>query len=73
MIRRPLPLRNVAAVLLAAWLGALPARAALFDDEEARTRIDQTNQRLGQVQKQLEGRMAAVSYTHLTLPTICSV
>jgi tol-pal system protein YbgF len=50
----------VAWALLAAWLVALPARAALFDDEEARKRIDQTNQRLGQVQKQLEDRMAAL-------------
>jgi len=39
---------------------ALPARAALFDDEEARKRIDQTSQRLTQIQKQLDDRMTAL-------------
>ncbi|MEO8305131.1 MAG: tol-pal system protein YbgF [Betaproteobacteria bacterium] len=56
----PLPLRTAATALLAAWLLALPARAAIFDDDEARKRIDQTNQRLVQVQKQLEDRMSAL-------------
>lgn len=41
-------------------IAALPARAALFDDEEARKRIDATNQRLTQVQKQLDDRIAAL-------------
>ena len=36
------------------------ARAALFDDEEARKRIEETNPRLTQVQKQLEDRIAAL-------------
>jgi len=36
------------------------AHAALFDDEEARQRIAETNQRLAQVQKQLEDRIAAI-------------
>jgi tol-pal system protein YbgF len=36
------------------------AAAALFDDEEARKRIDATNQRLAQVQRQLEDRIAAL-------------
>ena len=36
------------------------ASAALFDDEEARRRIEATNARLAQVQKQLEDRIAAV-------------
>jgi tol-pal system protein YbgF len=58
--RRVLPARSIAAALLAAWLVALPARAALFDDEEARKRIELTNQRLAQVQKQLDDRVAAL-------------
>ena len=36
------------------------ARAALFDDDEARKRIEATNQRLAQVQKQLEDRARAL-------------
>ena len=52
--------RNLAAALLAAWLVALPAHAALFDDEEARRRIEATNQRLAQVQKQLDERIVAL-------------
>jgi tol-pal system protein YbgF len=47
------------AVLVAACL-ALPARAALFDDEEARRRIADMQVRLTQVQKQLEDRLAAI-------------
>ena len=43
-----------------AALAAAPARAALFDDDEARKRIEATNQRLAQVQKQLEDRIAAL-------------
>ncbi len=39
---------------------AAPARAGVFDDDEARKRIDQTNQRLAEVQKQLENRVAAL-------------
>ena len=46
--------------LLIASLAALPARAALFDDDEARKRIDQTNQRLNQIQRTLEERMTAL-------------
>lgn len=53
-------MRGAVAVLSIAWLLALPARAALFDDEEARKRIDATNQRLAQVQRQLEDRIAAL-------------
>lgn len=49
-----------AAALLAAVLLSLPARAALFDDEEARKRIADTNARLAQVQKQLDERIAAL-------------
>lgn len=47
------------AVLVAAFV-ALPARAALFDDDEARRRVEQTNLRLAQVQKQIEDRLAAI-------------
>ena len=47
----------VAAHLLAL---ALPARAALFDDDEARKRIEATNQRLNQIQQQLDGRITAL-------------
>ena len=54
------PLRLGAAALVAVWLVPLSARAALFDDEEARRRIEQTNLRLAQVQKQLEDRIAAL-------------
>jgi tol-pal system protein YbgF len=39
---------------------ALPARAALFDDDEARRRIADTQVRLTQVQKQLEDRLTAI-------------
>jgi TolA-binding protein len=55
-----LPLRLAAAALAAVWLVSLPARAALWDDEEARRRIEQTNLRVAQVQKQLEDRIAAL-------------
>jgi tol-pal system protein YbgF len=52
--------RFAAWALLVASLAALPARAALFDDDEARKRIDQTNQRLNQIQRTLEERMTAL-------------
>jgi tol-pal system protein YbgF len=52
--------RVAAAALLAAVLLALPARAALFDDEEARKRIADTNARLAQIQKQLDERITAL-------------
>ena len=50
----------------ATWLAlvvasiTLPARAALFDDEEARRRVAETNVRLTNVQNQLEARLAAI-------------
>jgi len=50
--------RLVAVLAIAAFAQA--ASAALFDDEEARARIAETNQRLSQVQKQLEDRVAAL-------------
>ena len=46
----------VAALLVA----ATSAHAALFDDNEARQRIADTNARLAQVQKQLEDRLATL-------------
>ena len=50
------------AVLLGALVLVVASRAAgaLFDDEEARKRIEQTNQRVAQVQKQLEDRIGAL-------------
>jgi len=45
---------------LALFALALTARAALFDDDEARKRIAATNQRLDQIQQQLDGRITAL-------------
>jgi len=50
----------LAALALAGLCFALSARAALFDDDEARKRIEATNQRVTQVQKQLDDRIAAL-------------
>ncbi|MEP6656464.1 MAG: tol-pal system protein YbgF [Betaproteobacteria bacterium] len=47
----------IAALALAA---ALPVQAALFDDTEARQRIEATNQRLDQIRRQIEDRIAAL-------------
>jgi tol-pal system protein YbgF len=52
--------RFAAWALLTASLIAAPARAALFDDDEARKRIEATNQRLNQIQRTLEERMTAL-------------
>jgi tol-pal system protein YbgF len=52
--------RPLAAIALAGIFLTLPARAALFDDDEARKRIEATNQRMAQVQKQLDERIAAL-------------
>jgi tol-pal system protein YbgF len=49
-----------AALALVALVSALSARAALFDDDEARKRIDAANLRITQVQKQLDDRIAAL-------------
>jgi tol-pal system protein YbgF len=43
---------------LALFAAANAAHAALFDDEEARRRIDATNQRLSSLQRQVEDRLA---------------
>jgi len=53
-------LRDVAWAALVAAFVALPARAALFDDEEARRRIADTQVRLTNVQNQLEARLTAI-------------
>jgi len=42
---------------LALFMVAQVARAALFDDEEARRRIEATNQHLGVMQRQIEDRL----------------
>jgi tol-pal system protein YbgF len=39
------------------FIGAHAAQAALFDDEEARRRIDATNQRLSTMQRQIDDRL----------------
>ena len=54
--------RGVRVALTAALLGlfAHAAQAALFDDEEARRRIESTNQRLSALQRQLEDRLAVL-------------
>ncbi|MGC1818959.1 MAG: YbgF trimerization domain-containing protein, partial [Casimicrobiaceae bacterium] len=48
----------VVVALLATFAHA--AHAALFDDDEARRRIDATNQRLADLQQQIETRLTAV-------------
>ena len=60
MIASTLIRRSGAAALLTLTLLALPARAALFDDEEARKRIADVNARLATVQKQLDDRITAL-------------
>jgi tol-pal system protein YbgF len=52
--------RAIQAALLAVLLFSVTARAALFDDEEARKRIEATNQRLSQTQRQFDERIAAL-------------
>jgi tol-pal system protein YbgF len=51
-------LKRALLALFAVLLGAQAAHAALFDDEEARRRIEATNQRIVQMQRQLEDRLA---------------
>ena len=46
-----------AAIMLALTLATPPARAALFDDEEARKRIDALRARVDQVEQQLSQRL----------------
>ena len=53
-------LRHIALTALALIVVAHTANAALFDDEEARRRVADTNTRLVQVQRQLEDRIAAL-------------
>src|SRR3954464_8799466 len=56
---RPYPPRILVAALTFVAV-AQSANAALFDDEEARRRIESTNQRLTAVQRQLEDRLTAL-------------
>ena len=53
-------LSAIAAALVVAALANAPARAAFFEDEDARKRIEATNQKLNQVQRQLEDRIGAI-------------
>jgi tol-pal system protein YbgF len=50
-------MRKQAAALLTLWLVALPARAALFDDDEARKRIDALKVRIDQLEHTLSQRL----------------
>ena len=52
--------RRAARTVLVMAFVALPARAALFDDDEARRRIADTQVRLTQIQRQLEERLTAI-------------
>lgn len=52
-------LRAASFALFAAAI-SLPARAALFDDDEARRRVADTNVRITNVQNQLEARLNAI-------------
>ena len=52
--------RHAALAALAIAFLASPARAALFDDDEARRRIADTNVRITNVQKLLEDRLSAI-------------
>ncbi len=54
-----LALRIVCAALLV-FAATHAAHAALFDDDEARKRIEATNQRVAQIQKQLDERIGAL-------------
>ena len=45
-------------VVVALLLGVNAAHAAIFDDDEARRRIELTNQRVAQLQRELEDRIA---------------
>jgi len=51
-------MRAARLAVLALAFAANAASAALFDDEEARKRIDATNQRLSSLQQQVENRLA---------------
>lgn len=54
------PLQRLVLVALAAVAFAHAAHAGLFDDEEARKRIDATAQKVDRLQRDLEARLAAV-------------
>ena len=51
-------MRRLCALLMAALLGvALPARAALFDDNEARARIEELRKQVESIQRAMDGRL----------------
>jgi tol-pal system protein YbgF len=52
--------KRVCVVVVALFFTASFAHAALFDDNEARRRIDETSARLTQIQRQLEDRIVAL-------------
>ncbi|HEX6137548.1 MAG TPA: tol-pal system protein YbgF [Casimicrobiaceae bacterium] len=54
------PSQRAALAGVALLLGAHAAQAALFDDDEARRRVEATNARLTQLQRQVEDRLAAL-------------
>ncbi len=54
------PTLRALALVLAMFMGAHAAHAALFDDDEARKRIAATNTRLDQLQKDLDTRLSAL-------------
>ena len=56
-MKRPLRATLAGVALL---LGAHSAQAAIFDDDEARRRIEATNVRLSQLQRQIEDRLTAL-------------
>jgi tol-pal system protein YbgF len=54
------PSLRAAAVCVALALGAQVAHAAIFPDDEARRRIETTNIRLSQLQREIEDRLTAI-------------
>ncbi|MBI5921422.1 MAG: tol-pal system protein YbgF [Betaproteobacteria bacterium] len=62
-------LRLCSAVMLAAWIAAvaLPARAGLFDDDEARGRIEKLRNEVADQSKRLESAVATTSRSQIEL------
>lgn len=57
-------MRRVAAALLLTWL-ALPAQAGLFDDDEARQRIDKLRAEANELGSRLDGRIETLNRNQL--------
>jgi len=51
---------RIAVIAVTLALFAQAAHAALFDDDEARRRIESTNQRVDALQRQVDSRLAAI-------------